>query len=376
MPVTVWDNAIHGDLWQAYIHHTWTDHVGTLGISARFSSQHRDMLTYVYGGRAFADLIYTGGVHATYAEDFKWVRDIGPDDICLGGSGENFIRKRQGLSDLSFDELQHPVLVPGELESYWDMSKPHDKVKTNRWVPIEFSRGCGRYCTFCCVTDFWGLPKRHSLEWIKTYLDYLLKHQAIEEVLIEDDSFNLYNDWTWEVIQLLNARNIWWSTPNGLPSRGLLSLSDDRWRTLTPKCWRLSIPFETGSPHTANLMRIGDKFLGWEEAQSLVLTLRERGIEVAGFFIIGYPGERPEDIRMTLSYANSLPLTDRYIYIATPYPGTELYHRAKSQGTLLYQGPDLYQKLSYRSSVIETGLRPEEWRTLDRDFALRKRNLL
>ena len=369
--VDIWDNAIDGDLLTNYEKGGYFPHYDVMGISARFSSQHADMLRYMLKGKALADKLVLGGPHASYTQTEQPYSNVCPP----GEWGESFMLKKS----LFIDDLNHPVFYTDELEPYWLKDKPHDKtLSTVGWMPIEFSRGCGKRCTFCCVTDFWGPLQRHSLYWITAYLTYLAKEHGIAELLIEDDSFDLSTDWAWDVIEEMNRLDMWWSTPNGLPVRPLLQMCgnthEDKWKILTEWCWRVSIPFETGSPHTAKLMKIGNKYLHWEEAQELVLTLREHDIQVAGFFIIGYPGETPDDIRQTLAYANSLPLTDRYIYTATPYPGTALYNESIEHKLIPYKGAELYKRLTYRKSVFP-GTPTDDFRYVDREFASRRKAL-
>jgi radical SAM superfamily enzyme YgiQ (UPF0313 family) len=113
-------------------------------------------------------------------------------------------------------------------------------------------------------------------------------------------------------------------------------------------CWSLSLPFETGSESSASLMKLGRKWLFFEEAELLVNDLNIMGIETTGFFVIGYAGETEEDVKRTLAYANALPLRNRHIYLAAPYKGTELY-RTCLKNNWLIDGP-----ATYRSALIDT----------------------
>ena len=55
-----------------------------------------------------------------------------------------------------------------------------------------------------------------------------------------------------------------------------------------------------------------------------------------------------------MSYANSLPLDQRNIYIATPYPGTPLYSLCKKKGYLNSDGDALFEDLLYTKGLIST----------------------
>jgi anaerobic magnesium-protoporphyrin IX monomethyl ester cyclase len=122
-------------------------------------------------------------------------------------------------------------------------------------------------------------------------------------------------------------------------------------------------------------MRLGNKWVKFDDALDLVVSLSLEGIQTCGFFIIGYPGETLDDMKRTLDYANALPLDQRNIYIATPYPGTPLYDDCKRNGWLV---SDDYDDLLYTRGLIRTlDFGPEDVEALkakDRAEAIRSKN--
>jgi len=64
-----------------------------------------------------------------------------------------------------------------------------------------------------------------------------------------------------------------------------------------------------------------------EEGRKAVHHFRRVGIEVAAFFIVGYPGETISSIEDTFRFALELPL--EYISFNVPYPlpGSQLFER-------------------------------------------------
>jgi anaerobic magnesium-protoporphyrin IX monomethyl ester cyclase len=70
-----------------------------------------------------------------------------------------------------------------------------------------------------------------------------------------------------------------------------------------------------------------------EEGIEAVRLFRQAGIETAGFFIVGYPGESEESINQTLALAVSLPLTEISINVPFPLPGSPLFSRIGSIDT-------------------------------------------
>jgi anaerobic magnesium-protoporphyrin IX monomethyl ester cyclase len=54
---------------------------------------------------------------------------------------------------------------------------------------------------------------------------------------------------------------------------------------------------------------------------------RRAGIEVAAFFIVGYPGETVASIEKTFTLALSLPLDEISFNVPMPLPGAKLFER-------------------------------------------------
>jgi anaerobic magnesium-protoporphyrin IX monomethyl ester cyclase len=91
-------------------------------------------------------------------------------------------------------------------------------------------------------------------------------------------------------------------------------------------CWMLALGIETESEETRKDMM---KRL---EGQK---NMRTAGIRSFGFFILGYPGDTPASLDRTIDYAIDLDPDFANFYPAVPYPGTELYAKAKRDGLLV-----------------------------------------
>jgi anaerobic magnesium-protoporphyrin IX monomethyl ester cyclase len=89
-------------------------------------------------------------------------------------------------------------------------------------------------------------------------------------------------------------------------------------------CERVYLGLESGSDETLTLM---GKHARVADGVQAVQVFREAGIGVAGFFIVGYPGESKSSVEKTLAYALSLPLDEISINVPFPLPGSGLYSR-------------------------------------------------
>lgn len=341
-----------------------------IGLSVKFSTQHD---SYMRLGKALRENtraeIIAGGFHASAIPRPKFIDEI------VKGSGEQYFAKR--INDFYFYQ---PLNIPiGILEKYWKKKAPHDlQSKTGKWIPFETSRGCNNRCNYCGVLKYWGKWTPFELPAIDNNLK-LFKGQGIEELFIEDDNISYDEIRFMQLINIFKKYKLYWSCPNGLTIKSLLD--DDVLKILSKAkyCWRLSLPFETGSERTAKLMNLKDKYVDRDKAKELVKKLKDMGIKTCGFFIIGYPEETADDVQRTLDYANSIPLDQRNIYIATPYPNTKLYEKCKKNGWLKYDNEKLYKRLMYKHGLIDTPmLKAKEIMKIkkkDRDEAIKRLKL-
>jgi len=343
-----------------------------VGISCRFSIQHSEYVRVAEIAKETGSIVLSGGIHAAITPK--------PDAVeyTTRMQGESWFRSMlvKDFVDENINTFEPPYFEIEELEKYWKLKRPHDlQSVTDKWMSIVTSIGCARECGFCGIKDFAGSWNPYSLEYMDSYLKYL-KEKGIEELFIEDDNISWDKQRFLSLIELFKKYNFMWSCPNGIYVKSLMDEKVIK-ALFASGCWRLSLPFETGSKKTAELMHLGKKWMPFEEANRIVNKLNSIGIKTCGFFIIGYPGETEKDIRQTFDYANRLNLDQRNIYIATPYPGTELYKICLDKKYIVVDN-DFYGKLLYKSAIINTpwlsAERVLEMKAEDREKALRRKS--
>jgi radical SAM superfamily enzyme YgiQ (UPF0313 family) len=137
-------------------------------------------------------------------------------------------------------------------------------------------------------------------------------------------------------------------------------------------CVGVLIGFESLNP--ANLKEMNKSFNtmrgGFERA---VANLRRHRIRLYGTFIFGYDGDTPGSFGQTVAFAKRQGLYIAAFNHLTPFPGTPLYTRMKSEGRLLYENWWLDDQYSYNKIPFKPrGMTPEDLqqRCLDarRDF--------
>jgi anaerobic magnesium-protoporphyrin IX monomethyl ester cyclase len=81
---------------------------------------------------------------------------------------------------------------------------------------------------------------------------------------------------------------------------------------------------ETGNQDTLELMK---KKATVKQGQNAVHLFHKTGVEVAAFFIVGYPGETISSIEDTFRFALELPLDYISFNVPFPLPGSKLFER-------------------------------------------------
>ncbi|MBF0301027.1 MAG: radical SAM protein, partial [Oligoflexia bacterium] len=96
-------------------------------------------------------------------------------------------------------------------------------------------------------------------------------------------------------------------------------------------CRKINFGFESGSKMILEIMK--KKMIPEKALEAVKLTHRAR-IKTAGNFMLGNIGETEETIRQTIDFAKKLNCDTSAFFIASPFPGTELYTQAKEKGYL------------------------------------------
>lgn len=253
----------------------------------------------------------------------------------------------------NLDELPFPARHLLPMEEYFKKDRPHGTAtKFSRSTPIVTSRGCPAKCTFCSIHTVWGREYRgRSAQNVVAELKHLKEVYNIKEIQIEDDNLTYSKPRAHEVLDAIIAADLGLSftTPNGIAAwvldRPLLE------KLRKAGFYRLTIAVESGSPRVLHdLIR---KPLRLEKVHEVVNISKELGFELDTFFVVGFPGETKAEIQQTFDFANSLNVDNAKFFIATPYPGTELYKNAKEQG-LLHKDFDIHNANSFTRGQIST----------------------
>jgi radical SAM superfamily enzyme YgiQ (UPF0313 family) len=212
-----------------------------------------------------------------------------------------------------------------------DLSKYRLPLVNQPYVMVESSRGCPYSCDFCVAPIYQGHKFREK--GVKALVDEMergCREFGLRFFYLWGDTVTLNQKTFSAFCEELIARKLpvqWFANARAD------NLGDPAFvkRLRQAGCWMLALGIETESEETRKDMM---KRLEGEKIRTALANMREAGIKSFGFFILGYPGDTPESLERTIDYAISLDPDFANFYPAVPYPGTELYEKAKRAGWL------------------------------------------
>jgi hopanoid biosynthesis associated radical SAM protein HpnJ len=240
--------------------------------------------------------------------------------------GDGFMHNPDGPVIENLDELPWASKV---YRRDLDFTRYNVPFLLNPFVSIYTSRGCPAQCTFC----LW--PQTHSghrwrlrsvndvvneVRWIKD------NFPGLQEIFFDDDTFNYKKERTIELCKELGKVGVTWScTSRVTTDYDTLSAMKDAGGRL------MIVGYESGDPQILKNIKKGANV---DMARRFTANAHKLGMKIHADFIVGLPGESRESIRRTIDFAKELDCETIQVSIAHPYPGTEFYDYAKSNGLI------------------------------------------
>lgn len=197
------------------------------------------------------------------------------------------------------------------------------------------SRGCPFKCTFC-TPELWNFKYRvRSAQSVVDEMEHCYKHYGVTEFHIEDENLTVNKARLLEICNEIIRRNlkITWQTPNGIRA----SVTD--WEMLRAMkdsgCYHITVAPESGSPRV--LKDIIKKTQNLESVTTVVERASKLGIKVAAYMMLGLPGEKVEDVELSIEYMRTLAkvgLDEVAFGVFVPLPGSHLYRELQKEGKL------------------------------------------
>ncbi|MFQ5559942.1 MAG: B12-binding domain-containing radical SAM protein, partial [Nitrospinota bacterium] len=203
------------------------------------------------------------------------------------------------------------------------------------------SRGCIAKCTFCSNNTVNKTLRNRSPEHFVAELELLHDKNQRKVVKFWDSVFLFDPKRVERILELMFKKNL---TNFKIVTE---SRSNDviRCRHLLPELKRigfhkLQIGIESPDPETLKKLKKGGSIAKHEEAIRLI---KENGIKLEAFFIIGHPHETDKDIRKYPEYSDKLGIGHGALFfVMTPYPGTQIYQEYNAKSLIKSFEWDIY----------------------------------
>ncbi len=228
-------------------------------------------------------------------------------------------RERPFIKDL--DNLPFPNYrvfdsVSGKLEEY----------------PIITSRGCPFDCVFC-ANKYLSKRKwrRRSPKNVIEEIKHAMELYRFKKLVVWDDNFTLDVTRAKEICDLIISEgfHLNYSLNNGIRAD---RVDKELIKKLKASgCTEIYIGIENGDPETFPLVNKGETL---EEIEAAVSLIKEEGMKVEGFMIIGLIDTTYQSTITSIEFIDKLGISAHW-YIAIPFPYTKLYEWVKENGHVL-----------------------------------------
>ena len=243
------------------------------------------------------------------------------------------IREGEGMRDTGapssvpdLDTLAAPAWELFPLQSYWRIRYAHGPMQS-RYLPLLTSRGCPYPCRFCVIPTLSNRRWRpRSASNVVDEMAAMQQRFGVSEFHVEDLNPTVSESRVQAICAEILARGlcVTWKISAGTK---IETIKDPRTieQMAEAGCRYLSLSPESGSPRVLQLM---DKPFDHAHALRLVEKMAACRIRTQACFVLGFPGERAEDRRLTTAYVRSLVragLDEIALFIMTPVPGSSIY---------------------------------------------------
>jgi len=287
-----------------------------------------------------------GGHHPTFTPE-DVLRAEGFDFVCLG-EGE------EAVAELLDCLEKGEEIVQGQIENIWveganrveirPPSEPLDEIpflardlldEQHGVVHLITQRGCPFPCSFCAAGGMRklynnkGYLRRRTVEDVVRELCQIKDEHPLNYLVFLDDTFTVNEAWVREFCQAYSEQI---SVGFSINAR-VETVSRDIVNCLAKAgCRHIIYGVESGS------MRIRHDIMNRPVENHRFVDVfkltKEAGVMATANYMIGLPGETPDDIEQTLALNKEIEPDDFGYFVFYPYPGTQLFHLCREKGFL------------------------------------------
>lgn len=226
------------------------------------------------------------------------------------------------------DEIPYPDYTDVDLSRYSRVENPMRIPNGETWASIFTQRGCPYRCTYC-HEGFGKLSRERSIENVLGEIEWLHKEKGVTHFAILDDIFNIRKDRAKGIMRgvIKSGMKVRFSFPNAL--RG--DIMDKELVDLLVEAGTVCIHYavESASPRIQKWIK---KNLKTDRLDEIIDYTAQYDVLLRGFYMVGFPDESEEELKMTIDHAIQSGFTETYFSILCMWPGTKIYEAAVSDG--------------------------------------------
>ncbi|MGA2385119.1 MAG: radical SAM protein [Candidatus Bathyarchaeia archaeon] len=268
---------------------------------------------------------------AQYAEGKKTISEI--LGVAYRRDGEVAVNPSRPFIE-NLDELPYPAYDLVDMEQYLSPKKIGYRSFRGRAISMITSRGCPFNCCFCSVHLHMGRGFRaNSANYVLNHIEHVVEKFDVKNIFFEDDNLTFDLARFEEICDGLIQKKIriGWETPNGVRADCLnLNLLQKMKKS---GCRSVFFGVESGDQQI--LDNVICKRLDLNRVVEVAKICRDIDLKTGAFYIIGFPGEKKENMQKTVDFALRLKRdfdVGMHLFMATPSYGTRLYEECKSKG--------------------------------------------
>jgi len=253
--------------------------------------------------------------------------------LSLRRNGAIFHAQNRGFFK-NLDEMPYPAWDLIDLDNYkLPFSGRH-------FLMVTTARGCPYDCIYCVAQSYYGRKIRmRKVPKIVDEIEYLGERYGVRDFFFWSESFTIIKAAIKELCREILRRNlkVRWVCNSRVDN------IDQELLELMKKagCWMISYGIESGEQAILDAIK---KDITLDQIRETVYLTRRIGFQIAGHFVLGLPGETAQTLQKTYDFACSLDLDYAQFYCASPWPGSEFYRMAKSEGWLASHNWDDFEQ--------------------------------
>jgi anaerobic magnesium-protoporphyrin IX monomethyl ester cyclase len=314
--------------------------------------------------------IVIGGPHATVNLEVC-VND--GFDCVVHGDGEFIAEKAFFGKDRVLYSEEHPLDdYPTIDRSLLDIHKYKFLVDGRFATTMMTSQGCPYKCAFCSKN--YPTVRFRSPESVRAEIKYLRDDFGFTAIAFPEDLFILDKKRTEIICGHLKDMGMYWRCL--VRADTVVRHGEAFIRMMADSgCRAVGMGIESGSDKILSIVNKGEKA---DTLRAGVRILKNAGLAVKGFFILGLPGESPETLEETRRFLTEEKLDDVDIKIYQPYPGTPIWRDRQKYdidwsapsdyGSMFYKGRAGDYRGSVRTSSLSTEQIYDAWVGMEREF--------